>query len=98
MTNDAAPPRVQQQVTWVYTHDLDDTSAFYAQVLGLEQVLDQGSCRIYRTGPDAFLGVCRSRPGRLVEPEGVVITLVTDQVDEWYQWLSDRGAPLDGTS
>jgi predicted enzyme related to lactoylglutathione lyase len=86
---------IQQQVTWVYTDDLDGTCEFYARSLGLALVLDQGSCRIYRTGADAFLGVCRSRPGRSVEPKGVVLTLVTNQVDDWYRRLSREGAPLD---
>jgi catechol 2,3-dioxygenase-like lactoylglutathione lyase family enzyme len=93
--HDVHDPAIQQQVTWVYTSDPEGTCEFYADVLGLVQVLDQGSCRIYRTGQDAFLGVCRARPGRRVEPEGVVITLVTDRVDDWYQRLGVRGAPLE---
>lgn len=91
----AQAPGIGQQVTWVYTADLDGTCAFYADVLGLAQVLDQRSCRIYRACDNAFLGVCRARPGRRVEPEGVVITLVTDRVDDWYRRLAARGVPLD---
>ena len=85
-------PSIQQQVTWVYTHDLPTTARFYAETLALPLVLDQGACRIYRTSATSFLGVCQVRPGREVEPRGVVITLVTDDVDGWYERLRSRGA------
>jgi len=88
-----------QQVTWVYTEDLDDTAGFYAGVVGLTQVFDQGTCRIFQVTPTSFLGVCRARPGRQVEPRGVVITFVcpdTAGVDEWHRRLAEAGADLLG--
>lgn len=87
---------IAQQVTWVYTPDLAQTTQFYSSVLQLERVLDQGSCHIYRAAPNAFIGVCQERPGREVEPRGVVITLVTDRVDAWYERLRALQIPLDG--
>ena len=88
-------PRIDQQLTWVYTDDLDGTATFYRDVLGLEQVLDQGACRIHRAGPDSFIGVCRTRPGRHCEPKGVVITFVTADVDGWYAYLSSKDVTID---
>lgn len=90
-----ARPAVAQQVTWVYTDDLAGTARFYSETLALQQVLDQGACRIFRTGDSSFLGVCQVRPGREVEPRGVVITLVTDDVDGWYARLDGLGVPVD---
>ena len=89
-------PPIEQFVTWVYTEDLPGTATFYAEVLGLELVLDQGACRIFRAAPDAFLGVCRARPGRYVEPKGVVLTLVSQSVDAWYAYLCAREVALEG--
>jgi extradiol dioxygenase family protein len=83
------------QVTWVYTNDLPGTARFYAETLGFEMVLDQGLCRIFRAAPHAFVGVCQVRPGRWVEPKGVVITFVMptpEAVDEAYTGLVARGA------
>ena len=88
-------PPLDQQVTWVYTEDLEGTAEFYASILGLSLVLDQGSCRIYRASPAAFIGVCAVRPGRYVEPKGVVITFVTQEVDEWHNRLIAAGATID---
>jgi catechol 2,3-dioxygenase-like lactoylglutathione lyase family enzyme len=67
------------QVTFCYTPDLDATARFYGDILGLELALDQGSCRIYRVRDGAFLGFCE-RDGAPV-PEGVILTLVTEDVD-----------------
>ncbi|MDP6343506.1 MAG: VOC family protein [Alphaproteobacteria bacterium] len=92
-------PTIAQQITWVYTADLDGTAAYYRDVLGLEQVLDQGACRIFATSADAFIGVCTARPGRWVEPKGVVLTMVAPDpggVDAWYDWLGARGGATEG--
>ena len=89
-------PRIQQQVTWIYTPDLLATAPFYDTTLGLQLVLDQGACRIYRTGESSFLGLCNTRPGREVEPRGVVLTLVTPDVDAWYAQLLGAGVQIEG--
>lgn len=92
----ARPGAADQQIVWVYTEDLAATARFYAESVGLEMVHDQVSCRIYRAAPAAFIGVCAARAGRAVEPRGVVITLVSGDVDGWYRRLTDRGVPTDG--
>ena len=89
-------PSINQSLVWVYTADLDGTCKFYADTLGLEQVLDQGGCRIFRMGPTGFIGVCFARPGRFVEPKGVVITFVSDDVDGWHAHLLAKGVTPDG--
>ena len=85
---------IAQQVTWVYTHDIAGTAGFYGDIIGLEQVLDQGQCRIFKTSATSFLGVCQVRPGRFVEPKGVVITLVTTEVDKWHEALKAKGVTI----
>lgn len=80
-----------QQVTFLMVGDLDASDHFYRTLLGLELVLDQGACRIYRTAPSAFLGVCTHRGGAPAT-EGVIVTLVTQDVDGRYAELAARGA------
>lgn len=80
-------------VTFVYVADLDRSSAFYGELLGLELVRDQGACRIYRVAGDAYLGVCSHRPP---EPGGLIITLVTDDVDAWADRLRSNDLDVDG--
>lgn len=84
-----------QQVTFLYCHDLGASTTFYEETLGLEVVLDQGGCRIYRVSADGFLGICQVREGRAVQPDGVVVTLVTDDVDGWHSRLAARGVAFE---
>lgn len=83
-------PPIDQQVVFIYTWDLETSAAFYGQTLGLELVLDQGACRIFRVAGDAFIGVC-ARDIRHKEPNGVVLTIVTPDVDGWYEYLTAKG-------
>jgi catechol 2,3-dioxygenase-like lactoylglutathione lyase family enzyme len=106
----AIRPSLTQQVTFLYTADLEATHAFYGKLLGLPLVLDQDACRIYRAVPggagEAFLGFCRR--GAVLQPpapepagqEGVldrsvVLTLVSEEVDGWGAWLEAQGVALE---
>lgn len=88
-----------QQVTFLYTADLRATADFYEHVLGLPLVLDQGACRIYRVATDAYLGFCRQAADadRQAQPAGVILTLVTDEVDDWYERLRAQGVSFEKT-
>ncbi len=84
-----------QQVTFLYTRDLDLSAAFYGETLGLPLVLDQGGCRIYRVSPDGFLGLCRCSESRPCNPEGVIVTFVSGDVDGWYERLKAKGVTFE---
>jgi predicted enzyme related to lactoylglutathione lyase len=81
------------QVTFCFTGDLDRTAEFYENVLDLPLALDQGRCRIYRTGASGYLGFCRQETAP--RPEGVILTLVTDDVDGWHDRLAKRGVAIE---
>ena len=84
---------IESQITFLTVSNLDVSSRFYGALLGLDLVVDQGSCRIYRITTSAYLGICTHRQD--VQPEGVIITLVTGQVDRWYDELVTAGAKFD---
>ena len=81
------------QITFCYTKDLDATARFYEEMVGLTLTLDQGGCRIYRTAESAYLGFC----GRIEaeRPSGVILTLVTDDVEGWHARLVAAGVAVD---
>ena len=82
-----------QQVTFLLVADLAVSSHFYERLLGLQLVLDQGDCRIYRVSSTAFLGICeRSDRG---DPNTVLVTLVTDEVDACHRDLVAAGVPCE---
>ena len=83
-------PQIHQQITFLYAIDLLETAAFYEDIMGFELVLDQKTCRIYRILSDAFLGICK-RSNIEIDPGKVIFTIVTPEVDAWYEFLSDKG-------
>jgi catechol 2,3-dioxygenase-like lactoylglutathione lyase family enzyme len=90
-----AHPPIDSQITFLYTGDLAATARFYEEVMGLTLKLDQGTCRIYQVSEDGYIGFClRADTQETPSPEGadrVILTIVTPEVDEWYQQLSQRG-------
>ena len=84
-----------QQVTFLYARDLEKSAAFYGEVLGLPLVLDQGSVRIFRTSRSSFLGVGQCNEKWSPTPGGIIVTLVTNDVDEWYERLRSKRVVFD---
>ncbi len=98
MTADALPPvrpPLDQQVTFLYTNDLEAGAHFYGRLLGLPLVLDQGACRIYQVTGSAFVGVCERSDASVSpvsgRPAGIILTFVTQEVDRWYAYLVAQG-------
>lgn len=82
---------IDSQITFVYVRDLERAARFYQDILGFSLVLDQGSCRIYRVAGDrAFLGICEGETAA-ASRDGLIFTLVTADVDGWYQRITSRG-------
>lgn len=88
-------PSIEQQVTFLYTADLAATAVFYETLLELPLVLDQGACRIYSTGGGAFLGFCQHLSRTEGVAAGVILTLVSQDVDGWYDFLQQKGVELE---
>ncbi len=82
-----------QQITFLYTPDLEATARFYEDVLELPLARDQGACRIYHAAGGGFIGFCRHIGD--APPDGVILTLVTDDVDGWYARLQERGVDFE---
>ena len=80
-------------VTFLPATNLSASRDFYENVLGLELVVDQSTCLIFRVSATGFLGVCE-KEGSLAS-NGVITTLVADDVDAWCQGITDRGWVID---
>ncbi|MAS34957.1 MAG: glyoxalase [Anaerolineaceae bacterium] len=89
-------PPIEQQITFLYTTQLAESAHFYEAVMGFRLVRDQGTCRIYQVQGDAYLGICQ-REDALVDQERrtLIFTLVTPDVDGWYEHLGARGVSFD---
>lgn len=82
---------VDSQITFLYTKDLEKSAQFYGDILGLSLAVDQGSCRIYHVaGRSAYFGICE-RADAPDNPEGIIFTFVTQDVDAWYERITSHG-------
>ena len=89
-------PPIQHYTTFLYTRDLTETAHFYEDVMGLQLALDQGDCRIYRIAENGFLGFCE-REDAPSDPGGIILTVITEQVDRWYLYLREQGITFEQT-
>lgn len=85
------------QITFLYSADLERSAAFYGDAMGLPLVLVQpAGCRIYRVAKHSYIGLCAARPDKQPGGDGVVLCLVDQDVDGWHARLSAAGAACDG--
>lgn len=78
-------------LVFLYVSDLERSSAFYG-TLGLELLVDQGSCRIFGEAGTMMVGLCG---GRVPDPDGLIVTLVTDEVEDVCAELARRGVEFE---
>ena len=80
-------------ITFLPTQNLAQTAQFYEEVLKLRLALDQTRCRIYRVVQDGFLGFCLK--DEIKPQEGVILTLVTEEVDHWQALMTENNVPIE---
>ena len=85
---------LNHQITFFYTRDLTSTAHFYESIMGLPLARDQGDCRIYHVADSAYIGFCE-RAAAPEKPEGVIICLVTPDVDAWYNHLKAQSVSFE---
>ncbi len=69
-------------ITWTYHKDMLQMQKFYEEVLGFQQVADQGWTKIYQTSSTGFIGLVDERRGmeNYADDKAVEIEL---QVSDW---------------
>lgn len=80
-------------ILFLGTKNLNLTHRFYTDLMVLNLVIDQGTCRIYQVPGEGFIGFCEHldvcRIGR-----SPILTFVTDEVDQVYMKLKQSGADI----
>lgn len=79
-------------ITFLPATDLNASRDFYERVLGLQLVVDQTTCLIFRVTDTGYLGVCENDETN--GSAGVITTLVANDVDGWCDRISDAGWPI----
>lgn len=74
---------------FLYYNDLEGAANFYSITLGMEVVADYEMALILRMTADSYLILVDAARGMhsADEPKTVALALLTDQLDEWYNYL-----------
>lgn len=95
-TDGTARPDLLATNAFYYYTDVERAWAFYTDVLGLETVADYGFAKILRVAPTSYLTLVDEARGMHSsdEPKSVTLAVVTEQVEGWYEYLTDAGVPM----
>jgi len=79
-----------------YYRDLAAAERFYREILGLKTVADYGFAKILRLAETSYLTLVDAKFGlhSADEPKTVAIALITDQLEEWHQYLTLQKVPM----
>jgi catechol 2,3-dioxygenase-like lactoylglutathione lyase family enzyme len=91
--------RFDAVIAFYPSRDLEANRAFYEGMLGLPLARDQQSCQIFAVTGGGYLGFCHH--DRLPDDGeeqhlGLILTLVTDEVDAVHARLDTLGVATDG--
>jgi catechol 2,3-dioxygenase-like lactoylglutathione lyase family enzyme len=79
-----------------YYADLETAGRFYGEVLGLQTVADYGFAKMLRVAETSYLTLVDAESGMhpADEPKTVALALITDQLDEWYDYVMEQSLDL----
>ena len=75
-----------------YYEDVDAATDFYSEVMGFHLVADYGSAKIMQVAPKSFITLVDHESGMhsADEPKTTAIAIVTDQLDEWWDYIQTQ--------
>lgn len=79
-----------------YYDNLERATEFYTQTLGLSIAADYGFAKILHVAPTSYITLVDASKGMhtTAEPKTVAIALLTDQLDEWYEYLEGENVEI----
>jgi catechol 2,3-dioxygenase-like lactoylglutathione lyase family enzyme len=93
---DAPLPTILATNAFYYYEDVDAAWAFYTGTLGFSTVADYGFAKILRVGPTSYLTLVDEERGMhsSSEPKSVTLAIISDEVEEWWEYLSELGVTV----
>ena len=79
-----------------YYADVEAATKFYSEVLGLRVAADYGFAKIIHVSPKSFITLMDASKGMhtAYEPKTAAISLITDQMEEWWDYISTQDIPI----
>lgn len=89
-------PAISATVTFFYYKDLGAAASFYRDLVGLDATTDMDWVKIFQVSATSSIGLVLD--GRGFHPvsndKPAMLSIVTDDVDAWYQKLVDADVPI----
>lgn len=81
---------------FLYYADVEAATTFYTRTLGFAVAADYGFAKILRVGPSSFITLVDEAMGMhsASDPKTVAIALITDQLDEWWDYMKDQDVEM----
>lgn len=76
-------------ITFYGTKDIEATTAFYQDLLGLRLASDQGKCRIFEVAEHGLVAFCEHLDVTHT-PKSPLLTFVLDDIDDCFDKLKDH--------
>ena len=75
-----------------YYEDVEAATTFYREVMGFRVAADYGSAKIMQVAPKSFITLVDHESGMhsADEPKTTAIAIVTDQLDEWWDYVQTQ--------
>ena len=91
-----APSAILATNAFYYYADVESAWEFYSVILGFETVADYGFAKILQVSPSSYLTLVDEARGmhKSDEPKSVTLAVVTEEVEEWWAYLSGLGVPM----
>jgi len=82
-----------------YYEDVDAAMTFYKEVMGFHVAADYGFAKIMQVAPQSFITLVDHTKGMhsADEPKTTAIALVTDQLDEWWDYIQTQDIDMRST-
>ena len=77
---------IQDMIHFYGTKNINETHAFYTEILGLKMSLDQGKCQLYECREHSYVGFCEHLEV-LNTYKSPILTFVLDDIDGMYSHL-----------
>ena len=83
-------------ITFFYYQELEPAARFYSDTMGFKLVYDQGWAKIFRVAGNTYVGIVAGEKGfcRPQEKNAVLLTVIVNDVQEWYKRLRKTDATL----